>query len=56
MFIADSPTAWVVLQAQTPTGIAVYFLEPGAAIELARMLRTEGKAALAQASNGHSEE
>ncbi len=36
----------VLLQAQTPVGTAVYFLEPEAAVALARTLRAEGKAAL----------
>ncbi len=42
--------ALIVLQAQTPVGLAVYFLEPGAAIQIGNALRAEGKAAAAPLS------
>jgi len=53
-FVFDDGRSMVVLQAQTPVGTSVYFLEPAAAVELARMLRIDGKAALAQRTNGHA--
>lgn len=51
---ADNGQVMVVLQAQTPVGNAVFFLEASAAVELARALREDGKAALAQRTNGHA--
>lgn len=38
----------VVLQAQTPVGVAVYFLEPAAAVQVGNHLRSEGKAGVSR--------
>lgn len=35
--------SWVVLQVETPVGVAMYFLEPGAAVAVGNALRNEGK-------------
>lgn len=46
METTDGPR--VVLQAQTPVGVAVYFLEPGAAVQVGNHLRNEGKAGVSR--------
>ena len=43
---ADDGRAWIVLQVETPVGIAMYFLEPAAAVQVGNALRSEGKAGL----------
>ena len=45
---ADDGTLMVVLQAQTPVGMAIYFLEPGVAVQVGNALRAEGKAGVSR--------
>ena len=38
----------VLLQVNTPAGVGVYFMEPGTAVHLGKMLRDEGKASISR--------
>lgn len=50
--VAAAPTtdggSLIVLQAQTPVGTAIYFLEPAAAVQVGNALRAAGKAGLSR--------
>lgn len=50
--VPDVPTSdgrsMVALQMQTPVGISVYFIEPGAAVQFGNALRAAGKAGVSR--------
>ena len=45
---AEDGSALVVIQAQTPVGMAVYFMDAGFAVQLGNALRAEGKAGVSR--------